>query len=197
MTNCCKLQAIMASCSLSNPGFRGPLVLHKTQFLGQNHLTILSQRTISTTHRKTVSAKSLTPKAKFDLSELLGGRGLCNGEIGLQQELKKVTENPPQNTGNPSETTALKEEGLGRTTEVEGIPEDAFEKELFGLTGGFPGGEKGLQKFIEGYPLHDLIEAEKHARAKLIPMPIKKIKLPELKLKLPQLSSFPGNNRNR
>ncbi|KAL0393678.1 UNVERIFIED_CONTAM: NAD(P)H-quinone oxidoreductase subunit S, chloroplastic [Sesamum latifolium] len=30
--------------------------------------------------------------------------------------------------------------------------EDAFEKELLGLTGGFPGGEKGLKKFIEQNP---------------------------------------------
>lgn len=187
----------MASCSLSNQGFQGPLIIHKSQFLGQNHFTILPRRTISSLHPKTIPNKPPTIRAKFDLAELLGGRGICNGEIGLQQELNKVTQNPPRNAGNTSKKSAQKEQGLARRTEIGGIPEDAFEKELFGLTGGFPGGEKGLQKFIEGYPIHDLIEAEKHARTELVPTPMKKIKLPELKLKLPQLSSFTGNDRSR
>jgi hypothetical protein len=44
------------------------------------------------------------------------------------------------------------------------IPKDGFEKEMMGLTGGFPGGEKGLIKFIQENPprsrnssSHDLI----------------------------------------
>ncbi|KAF9685924.1 hypothetical protein SADUNF_Sadunf03G0105000 [Salix dunnii] len=33
--------------------------------------------------------------------------------------------------------------------EKPGVLDDAFEKELTGLTGGFPGGEKGLKKIFE------------------------------------------------
>lgn len=32
------------------------------------------------------------------------------------------------------------------------VPEDAIEKELMGLTVGFPGGEKGLKLFIKNNP---------------------------------------------
>ncbi|XP_071695807.1 NAD(P)H-quinone oxidoreductase subunit S, chloroplastic-like [Rutidosis leptorrhynchoides] len=32
------------------------------------------------------------------------------------------------------------------------VPENGFNKELLGLTGGFPGGEKGLKEFIEKNP---------------------------------------------
>ncbi|KAJ0981747.1 hypothetical protein J5N97_010002 [Dioscorea zingiberensis] len=32
------------------------------------------------------------------------------------------------------------------------VGEGAFEKELLGLTGGFPGGEKGLKRFIQENP---------------------------------------------
>lgn len=82
--------------------------------------------------------------AKFDLYQILGGRGLCNGEAGLEKELKKLL--TPPDTDSPSSL----EKSTGST--VEGIPEDGFDKELLGLTGGFPGGEKGLRKFIEENP---------------------------------------------
>lgn len=184
----------MASCSLSTSVFQGPLI-HKSQFLGQNHITILPQyRTISSTFPKTTPSKPITIRAKFELSELLGGRGLCNGELGLQQELEKERENPPQNTGNLSQESAEREEELSKTaisnTEIAELPDDVFEKELFGLTGGFPGGEKGLQEFLKGKPLHDLmIKVEKHASIGLFPSSLKK-------LKLSQLLSF-GNDRDR
>ncbi|KAB5538953.1 hypothetical protein DKX38_016486 [Salix brachista] len=45
-------------------------------------------------------------------------------------------------------STTGEEENAGNL-EISSVLEDGFEKELMGLTGGFPGGEKGLEKFIE------------------------------------------------
>ena len=86
---------------------------------------------------------------KFNILEMMGGRGLCNGEKGIQQELKKqvVVEDQPSLSSQEEASSGNKEE-----QEDEGsveVPEDGFEKEMMGLTGGFPGGEKGLKKFIE------------------------------------------------
>lgn len=89
--------------------------------------------------------------AKFDLFQIMGGRGLLNGEQGVQQELKR---NIQEQTSPEAAAAAKEEEKSGSssmpTTEI--IPEDGFQKELLGLTGGFPGGEKGLQQFIEKNP---------------------------------------------
>ncbi|KAG5249441.1 NAD(P)H-quinone oxidoreductase [Salix suchowensis] len=68
--------------------------------------------------------------AKFDLFEILGGRGLCNGEKGVQQELKR-------NIEEQASSIAGKEENSG-SLEKPSVADDAFEKELMGLTGGFP-----------------------------------------------------------
>lgn len=82
--------------------------------------------------------------AKFDLSTLLGGRGLCNGEKGIEKELKKTI-----SADDKSEVAA---DMAVTEKETETVPEDGFEKEMMGLTGGFPGGEKGLMLFIEKNP---------------------------------------------
>ncbi|KAF6163461.1 hypothetical protein GIB67_029310 [Kingdonia uniflora] len=91
-----------------------------------------------------------TTTAKFNLFEVLGGRGLLNGEQGLQIELKKPVQ--PQerttNTGTPTTSTTTTSDDISAINERE----NAFEKELLGLTGGFPGGEKGLRNFIEKNP---------------------------------------------
>lgn len=82
--------------------------------------------------------------AGFDLLKLLGGRGLVKedmlqSEEGLAKLFKdeakpKVKEEKPR-------LDDVKAEDLG-----------AFGKELLGLTGGFPGGEKGVQTFVEKHP---------------------------------------------
>ena len=76
----------------------------------------------------------------------MGGRGLCNGEEGIQQELKRNIEQDPS----PPDSVKDKEKPVLAASDE--IPEDSFEKELLGLTGGFPGGEKGLKQFIEKNP---------------------------------------------
>lgn len=93
---------------------------------------------------RTTTTTTVTPSAKLQLSEILGGRGLCNGEGGLQRELNQ---SPP-----PSPTTPQPRSGESPSSLPRCFGDDAFEKELLGLTGGFPGGEKGLKKFIEENP---------------------------------------------
>ncbi|GER57577.1 leucine-rich repeat receptor-like protein kinase family protein [Striga asiatica] len=92
----------------------------------------------------------INPRAKFNLSEILGGRGLCNGEEGLQQELKNDISKEVQRTAPlPSSLSSSAEEKKTRTSTS---TRKAFEKEILCLTGGFPGGEKGLKNLIEKNP---------------------------------------------
>uniref|UniRef100_A0A7N0TNS1 Chlororespiratory reduction31 n=1 Tax=Kalanchoe fedtschenkoi TaxID=63787 RepID=A0A7N0TNS1_KALFE len=87
--------------------------------------------------------------AKFILYEILGGRGLCNGEKGLRLELQRETATNTNSESDPeSETQPDTQSGL----KFSNLPDDSFDKEFLGLTGGFPGGEKGLRKFIESNP---------------------------------------------
>ncbi|PNY06937.1 hypothetical protein L195_g003419 [Trifolium pratense] len=76
---------------------------------------------------------------------MMGGRGLCNGEKGLEQELKRKVDKE-ETTSPPNEKV---EEN---SSDIDEIPKDGFDKEMMGLTGGFPGGEKGLIKFIQDNP---------------------------------------------
>ncbi|KAI3453823.1 hypothetical protein Pfo_010486 [Paulownia fortunei] len=117
--------------------------LNKSQFLGQTNFTGSTQKSSFTFSKPPFKN---VPTAKFNLYEMMGGRGLCNGEEGLQQELKKsVSKEEASPVPTVSSSSEEKPEDLN-------ISEDAFEKELSGLTGGFPGGEKGLKKFIEQNP---------------------------------------------
>ncbi|KAK1438511.1 hypothetical protein QVD17_04320 [Tagetes erecta] len=122
------------------------LQIHKSHFLGHttNFLHKSPPPPTSFPQPKQSSPQITTPSAKFNLYEILGGRGLCNGEEGLQQELKKPPPPPPSS----SSTTNQEDVDVATFT----VPEDGFEKELLGLTGGFPGGEKGLKDFIEKNP---------------------------------------------
>ncbi|RDX99666.1 NAD(P)H-quinone oxidoreductase subunit S, chloroplastic, partial [Mucuna pruriens] len=123
-------------------GLHNPLP--RSQFLGQDHHFLLKQQPSTTpTHQV------LKPRAKFNLFEIMGGRGLCNGEKGLQQELKRQVLVVPEEDQAPPQapsSTGADQEGSQK------LPQDGFEKEMMGLTGGFPGGEKGLKEFIEKNP---------------------------------------------
>ncbi|KAJ8555873.1 hypothetical protein K7X08_013369 [Anisodus acutangulus] len=119
--------------------------LKKSNFLGQPHNLNLS----STIHTKSALKQTSTSvTAKFNLYEILGGRGLCNGEEGIQKELKKSVSEEPSAPGAPAAASDDNQEHK----ETGEFPEDGFEKEMMGFTGGFPGGEKGLKKFIEQNP---------------------------------------------
>jgi len=93
---------------------------------------------------------------KFNLWQLLGGRGLAGGEEGLSEELKRQIP-----SGGQSSSSAGQEQGgeklelnnPGGKISANWIGDDkTFEKELQGMTGGFPGGEKGLIKFLRDNP---------------------------------------------
>uniref|UniRef100_A0A0D6QYV7 NAD(P)H-quinone oxidoreductase subunit S, chloroplastic n=1 Tax=Araucaria cunninghamii TaxID=56994 RepID=A0A0D6QYV7_ARACU len=92
------------------------------------------------------SRRKVVRARKFNLWELLGGRGLAGGEEGVREELNKQI---------PSPTSSVQEQNgptTGMTSAVTSVDDEAFEKELQGLTGGFPGGEKGLQRFLKNNP---------------------------------------------
>ena len=91
---------------------------------------------------------SCSPLAKPSLSEILGGRGLCNGEIGVQKELTQPKPKPEPKPASPDPEPELKPEPSVSFD----VNSDGFEKEMMGFTGGFPGGEKGLMLFIEKNP---------------------------------------------
>ncbi|KAL2524950.1 NAD(P)H-quinone oxidoreductase subunit S [Abeliophyllum distichum] len=172
----------MAS-SFHIPNLQGPL-LHKSHFLGQPSFS----KSIFTVPKQLSSFK-YTPTAKFNLYEILGGRGLCNGEEGLLQELKK----PPttsEEVAPPAATPQDQEKPLPPASE---ISEDGFDKELLGLTGGFPGGEKGLIKFIEQNPPPKKGES---AIVDFTPSSVKKPKAPELPLLLPGMIAIVKNPNN-
>ncbi|KAG9460021.1 hypothetical protein H6P81_004529 [Aristolochia fimbriata] len=141
------------------PSLQGPAI-EKIPFLGNTTNFPIAARC----SRKHGCRSTTKVSAKFDLFEIMGGRGLCNGEKGLEEELRKSTfqKNPSSSDKAAAASSELIEENpaAGTSSPDSSSPtttprfdgEDAFEKELLGLTGGFPGGEKGLQKFIEENP---------------------------------------------
>lgn len=122
----------------------------------------------------------------------MGGRGLCNGEQGLQQELEKNIEEE----ASPSVAEDAEQEKSGNVpvTTTVNVPEDAFDKELMGLTGGFPGGEVGLKTFIEkNPPPKKTTEANSE---NLLAMRSSKPKAPELPLLMPGMIAIVNNPNN-
>lgn len=164
-------------------------LLHKSQFLGQTNLTNYTPKS-SLTPTKYPFKNTPTPTAKFNLYEILGGRGLCNGEEGIQQELKKNVTKESSQEVNPPPPSSSEEEPSGFK-----VPEDSFGKELLGLTGGFPGGEKGLQKFIEENPPPKK-EEKNQAQLGFDQSLVKKAKPPELPMLLPGMIAIVKNPNN-
>lgn len=87
------------------------------------------------------------PSASFRVSEILGGRGLCNGEVGVRKELSS-SRPPSTTTASPDSPATDASPGAAPPA----VNPDAFEKEMMGLTGGFPGGEVGLKTFVAKNP---------------------------------------------
>lgn len=93
---------------------------------------------------------SRPPCASLRVSEIFGGRGLCNGEVGVRKELSTTT--PPPSTAVSSPESSTAESTTAEAAAPLAVDLDAFEKELLGLTGGFPGGEVGLKDFVAKNP---------------------------------------------
>ncbi|WCJ26520.1 NAD(P)H-quinone oxidoreductase subunit S chloroplastic [Euphorbia peplus] len=120
----------------------------RSNFLGHNHFNRPQNHRPHSLIPKESKSK-LKTCAKFDLFEILGGRGLLKGETGIEKELTKEAE-ISESAAKVVNSGTTEEEAS--TTGTESVPENAFDKELMGLTGGFPGGEKGLKKFVEENP---------------------------------------------
>lgn len=103
---------------------------------------------------------------KFNLWQLLGGRGLAGGEEGLRDELKRQIPSGGQSPSLAGQEKKGEKPELNNpagTIAANWISDDkTFEKELQGMTGGFPGGEMGLIKFLRDNPppAKDSAEAE-------------------------------------
>ncbi|RLN18039.1 NAD(P)H-quinone oxidoreductase subunit S, chloroplastic [Panicum miliaceum] len=93
---------------------------------------------------------SRPPSASFRVAEILGGRGLCNGEVGVRKEL--ASSPPPPTTTTTSFSPESSTESTPTDVAPPAVDPGAFEKELLGLTGGFPGGEVGLKDFVAKNP---------------------------------------------
>ncbi|KAD3641455.1 hypothetical protein R6Q59_004105 [Mikania micrantha] len=160
------------------------LQIHKSHFLGHTNFIPKSSSLSSFPTSRQSSHQITTPYAKFNLYEILGGRGLCNGEEGLQQELKKP---PPEKSPPSPPPTTSQQDPVSFT-----VPEDGFEKELLGLTGGFPGGEKGLKDFIQKNPPPKK-PPPSSTTAGLNPGLTRKPKAPELPLLMPGMIAIVKN----
>ncbi|KAH7839418.1 hypothetical protein Vadar_003914 [Vaccinium darrowii] len=172
------------------------LQLHKSHLLTQTHL---SKTSSSSPFPKIPKPHTLKFRitAKFNLFEILGGRGLLKGEVGLDQELKKTITTTQDQPPPPQIPTEDPQQSASATAEI--IPEDGFDKELMGLTGGFPGGEKGLQKFIEKNPPPKKAQkptAQEQAAIEFNRSLKKKPKAPELPLLMPGMIAIVKNESN-
>ncbi|KAF5201122.1 NAD(P)H-quinone oxidoreductase subunit S protein [Thalictrum thalictroides] len=184
----------MASPSFNLPSHSQSPFMQKSKafssFLGEtNHL-----KTSPRFHKVIPTAASdLKVMSKFDLFQIMGGRGLCNGEKGILQELNNPITPVPADT---STTTSSDEEALV-TSSSSTIAENAFDKELSGLTGGFPGGEKGLQAFIEkNPPPPKKLSSSSDGELDIQVTSSAKSKPPELPLLMPGMIAVVKNEKN-
>lgn len=166
------------------PILQSPL-LHRSHLLGQTHFPNSLRNGSPSRTRPPFTVKA---SAKFDLLGIMGGRGLCNGEEGLQQELKRGIEQDQS-------LNVVKDEEKRAVAAVDEVPGDGFDKEMLGLTGGFPGGEKGLRLFLEKNPppkqtsVADAGKVIENAR-------LNKPKPPELPLLMPGMIAIVKNPNN-
>ncbi|KAM1080212.1 hypothetical protein ACFX15_014336 [Malus domestica] len=72
------------------------------------------------------STHSLRPSAKFNLSKILLGRGLCNGGASLLQEFKRDVEEEEASAWVAAETEEEKPKRSARTA-IESVQEDGLE----------------------------------------------------------------------
>ncbi|MCL7043587.1 hypothetical protein MKW94_015440 [Papaver nudicaule] len=192
---------------MSLPSCKTPSLLQKSSYLGEtqhlyNMISSSTPRSLQTIPSKTFSLK---PISKFNLFEIMGGRGLLNGEKSLQEQLVKMETTTPEIV---SETTPPKEQEdeevitptASSTDEPASIsldvPDDAFDKELLGLTGGFPGGEKGLRSFIEKNPPPPKKTKPTSSGGTMQASTSAKIKPPQLPLLMPGMITIVKNPKN-
>uniref|UniRef100_A0ACD5V7I3 Uncharacterized protein n=1 Tax=Avena sativa TaxID=4498 RepID=A0ACD5V7I3_AVESA len=129
------------------------------------------------------------PSASFRIAEILGGRGLCNGEVGIRKELSSPSPPPPSTpTGEYSSPESAEEPPA--------VDPDAFEKEMMGLTGGFPGGEVGLKDFVAKNPPPRPPKISQPSSKTSALVPAERPRAPELPLFLPGMVVLVKNPSN-
>ena len=134
-------------CLMATSSITIPTIIQGTKFLGQTHLLSTPNRSVFPPPKQQPNVHKVKAMAKFNRWEVMGGRGLCNGEKGIEKELNRNIEKETSKPENETEKESCDDSNLSFE-----VPEDGFEKEMMGLTGGFPGGEKGLKTFIEQNP---------------------------------------------
>ncbi|XP_042446424.1 NAD(P)H-quinone oxidoreductase subunit S, chloroplastic-like [Zingiber officinale] len=118
------------------------------------------------------------------------GRGLCNGERGIRHKLQQTTMEQPPSPPLASPPAPVPPSAVG-------VDEGTFEKELFGLTGGFPGSEKGLKDFIQRNPSPSEAKARAGGEESIAVLLARaKPKLPELPLFLLGMIVIVKNPKN-
>ncbi|KAF8087203.1 hypothetical protein N665_0595s0015 [Sinapis alba] len=168
-----------------------PTIIQGTKFLGQTNL--FSTPTPSVFKKQQSNVYQVKAMAKFNLWEVMGGRGLCNGEKGIEKELKRNIEKE-QDTSKPENETEKESDDDGNLSFK--VPDDGFEKEMMGLTGGFPGGEKGLKTFIEQNPPPPPQPPTKRGSDVSAVVTEKKPKAPELPLLMPGMIAIVKNQNS-
>ncbi|CAN6288561.1 unnamed protein product [Urochloa humidicola] len=139
-------------------------------------------------HHSHARLLSRPPSASFRVAEILGGRGLCNGEVGVRKEL--ASSPPPSTAPSPDSST----ESSPTEAAPPAVDPGAFEKELLGLTGGFPGGEVGLKDFVAKNPPPP--KKKKSAASQPKAGPSAPPRTPELPLFLPGMVVLVKNPNN-
>ncbi|KAL1222580.1 NAD(P)H-quinone oxidoreductase subunit S [Cardamine amara subsp. amara] len=176
----------MATSSITIPTMRIPI--RGSKFLGQTHLFSTANWAVFPPPK----VHQVKVMAKFNLWEVMGGRGLCNGEKGIEKELKRSIEDE-QETSKAENQTEKESDDNNVSFKV---PEDGFEKEMMGLTGGFPGGEKGLKTFIEKNPPPPPPPPAKRGTDVSALAMDKKPKAPELPLLMPGMIAIVKNKNS-
>ncbi|KFK28942.1 hypothetical protein AALP_AA7G068900 [Arabis alpina] len=181
----------MATSSITIPTMRSPI--HGSKFIGQTHVFSTANRMISPLPKQKLNVCQVKAMGKFNLWEVMGGRGLLTGEKGIEKELKRNIEDEQETSKAEKET---EKESNDDNVSFK-VPEDGFEKEMMGLTGGFPGGEKGLQTFIEkNPPPPPEPPAKRGSDVSAVAATDKKPKAPELPLLMPGMIAIVKNPNN-
>ncbi|CAH8314178.1 unnamed protein product [Eruca vesicaria subsp. sativa] len=179
---------------MTTSSFTIPTIIQGTKFLGQTNLFSTPNRSVFKKQQQP-NVHQVKAMGKFNLWEVMGGRGLCNGEKGIEKELNRNIDEVQQETSNTEDKTEKEKESDDNNNSNLSfkVPEDGFEKEMMGLTGGFPGGEKGLKTFIEQNP-----PPPKKQESDVVSAVVteKKPKAPELPLLMPGMIAIVKNKNS-
>eukprot|EP00249_Psilotum_nudum_P010426 c22534_g1_i1 orf=471-1232(-) len=134
---------------------------------------------------------------KADFSQLLGGRGWPGGEEGVKllegQNILILGESA--SAVDRDKPSPDREEGEEPDASDAYIDLGSFDKEMMGLTGGFPGGEKGVMKFVSENPppQEDKFPGELAKLKEQLPKPGVKPRAPPLPLFMPGMTVIVKN----